>query len=513
MATVDFGKYRLIAELGHGGMADVFLAVRIAASPAGRPLSVIKRLRQSLVEEPEFVAMLLEESRIAVRLDHPNVVRTLEVGAVGHQYYIEMEYLDGQPLHRIQTREAHRIKERRPTLVTPEQQLVVVLEALAGLHHAHELADERGSPLAIVHRDVTPQNLFVTYGGEVKVVDFGIAKAAGRASETRQGVVKGKVRYMAPEQALGDPVDRRADVFAVGILLWEIVTGRRMWRAIDDLEIVKQLAEGKHPASPRSVDPSLHRELDEICQKALARDPERRYPTAEAFRAELGRYLHQHGMLLEGRAALTTSVRDLFADKRAEIQAIIERQLAELDAAAARAEPELPAAFPVEARFAPSPRPPPAITTTSPTSLDAAPRSTPPLADSFGGSGIDARPSRSARRLWSTAEVAMAALLFAALAGAAVWRLRPASSVPAAASRADTLTLRVKAFPAGARVILDDAAAVPAPLTAVVPRDGRDHRVRVEADGFVPYVETVRFEDDLAMSVALQPGNADAGAP
>ena len=247
MRGASFGKYRLIAELGHGGMADVFLAVQ--AGPAGsnfRKLSVIKRLRQNLVEEPEFVEMLIDEARIAARLNHPNVVQTNEVGEFGTQYFIAMEYLDGQPLHRIQRRSAQRVKDGKPPALRPEHQIVILMDALAGLHHAHELADYDGSPLQIVHRDVTPQNIFVTYEGQVKVVDFGIAKAAGRASETRQGVVKGKIRYMAPEQAIGGTVDCRADTFAMGILLWEVVTGQRLWKDFDDLEIVRQLIEGAY---------------------------------------------------------------------------------------------------------------------------------------------------------------------------------------------------------------------------------------------------------------------------
>ena len=154
-----------------------------------------------------------------------------------------------------------------------ECQYLVLLDTLAGLHHAHELADYDGTPLQIVHRDVTPHNVFVTYEGQVKVVDFGIAKAVGRASETRQGVVKGKVRYMAPEQAIGQPVDRRADVFSVGVMLWEAATGRRLWKDMDDLNIVQALVGGNVKSSPREVDPAVPEEIDRICRKALASQP------------------------------------------------------------------------------------------------------------------------------------------------------------------------------------------------------------------------------------------------
>src|SRR5262245_45560386 len=201
------GKYQLIANLGHGGMADVYLSV--VHGPVGfNKLTVIKRLRPSLAEEQEFLAMFLDEARLAARLNHPNVVQTNEVAEIEGQYYIAMEYLDGQPLNRILTR-----AQKAGTL--PRELLIrVVADCLAGLHYAHELADYDGSPLGVVHRDASPHNIFVTYDGQTKVVDFGIAKAATRSAETRGGVLKGKVAYMAPEQARSGEVDRRSDVFA-----------------------------------------------------------------------------------------------------------------------------------------------------------------------------------------------------------------------------------------------------------------------------------------------------------
>ena len=207
-------------------MADVFLAVQSGPTGSGfQKLMVVKRLRQNLADEPEFVAMLVDEARIAARLNHPNVVQTNEVGELNGQYFIAMEYLDGQPLHRIQHRNAQRQKDGATAPFSKDLQYVVLLDVLAGLHHAHELLDYDGTPLQIVHRDMTPHNIFVTYEGQVKVVDFGIARAVGRSAETRQGIIKGKVRYMAPEQAIGHNVDRRADVFAIGIILWEVASG------------------------------------------------------------------------------------------------------------------------------------------------------------------------------------------------------------------------------------------------------------------------------------------------
>jgi len=211
------GKYRLIAELGHGGMAEVFLAV--AQGPAGfNKLTVIKQIRPQLADDPEFLSMFLDEARLAARLNHPQIVQTNEVGHEANRYFIAMEYLEGQPLNRVVNRVG---RERFPLAM----HIGLLADTLAGLHYAHDLTDYDGTPLEVVHRDVTPHNIFITYEGQVKVVDFGIAKAMNSSSETKTGVLKGKVAYMAPEQARGEKVDRRADVFSVGVMLWEAAVG------------------------------------------------------------------------------------------------------------------------------------------------------------------------------------------------------------------------------------------------------------------------------------------------
>ena len=315
----NLGKYRLIAELGQGGMADVYLAM--VAGPTGSgftKLAVIKRLRPNLVEDPEFVAMLVDEARISARLNHPNVVQTLEVGFEHEEYYLAMEFLDGQPLHRVQRRAA-----RTGTVFPRELACLVVADVLSGLHHAHELADYDGSPLGVVHRDVNPQNVFVTYDGTVKVVDFGIAKAAGRVAETKHGVVKGKVRYMSPEQALGSAIDRRSDIFAAGLLLWEAATGKRFWGEMHDLDIIHALVTGDFDPSPRSVDPTVPAELDAMCRKALSSPSELRYATTGELRDELEAFLSES--LVSARRRLGALVAGMFVKERADVRAVIQR--------------------------------------------------------------------------------------------------------------------------------------------------------------------------------------------
>lgn len=313
------GKYRLIAELGHGGMADVFLA--LVEGPAGSgftKVAVVKRLRANLAEDPEFVTMLIDEARITARLNHPNVVQMLEVGVEGEEYFLAMEYLDGQPLHRLERRAA-----RAKRSVSRDARLTIVADVLAGLHHAHDLTDYDGTSLGIIHRDVTPQNIFITYDGQIKVVDFGIAKAAGRAQETQHGVVKGKVRYMSPEQATGESVDRRADIFAVGILLWEAATGVRFWGELDDFDIVQALVAQNYQPSPRARQPEVPEELDRICRKALAHEACERYATAAEMRADLEMFLGTTS--LAARRELVTILSELFAKERSELRAVIEK--------------------------------------------------------------------------------------------------------------------------------------------------------------------------------------------
>ena len=216
-------------------MAVVHLAVMHAQAGFNK-LLVIKQIHERFTVDPEVLGMFLDEARLAARLSHPNVVQTNEVGQDGERHFLTMEYLDGQPLNRV----LWRMKDRGGLPLGLH--LRVLADVLAGLHYAHELVDYDGSPLGVVHRDVTPHNVFVTYDGAVKVVDFGIAKARDALTHTKVGIIKGKIAYMAPEQARGETVDRRADVFAVGVMLWEAVTGTRPWKG--------------DPGCPPSEDPS-----------------------------------------------------------------------------------------------------------------------------------------------------------------------------------------------------------------------------------------------------------------
>jgi serine/threonine-protein kinase len=300
-------------------MADVYLAM-VGGPVAGFvKLAVVKKIRRHLAEDAEFVAMMLEEARVSARLNHPNVVQVHEVGVEAGQHFLAMEYLDGQPLHRV----LHRASKAEPKL-SKDAVYLVVADALRGLHYAHELTDFDGTAFQIVHRDVNPQNVFITYDGQVKIVDFGIAKARGRANETRQGLVRGKIRYMSPEQALGRTIDRRTDIFAAGIMLWQAATSRRFWGTLDDESVMRSLTARTYNPSPRSVDDRVPEEIDAICRKALAPHAADRYGTAAEMLSELETFLGDREV--EARRALVATLGALFARERAELRATVEAE-------------------------------------------------------------------------------------------------------------------------------------------------------------------------------------------
>ncbi len=317
-----YGRYRLIADVGRGGMANVYLAVTEGTDSAlqFQKLVVMKMIKRELGDDPEFVRMFLNEARLAARLNHPNVIQTLEVGEAGGRHFLAMEYLEGQPLHRIL-----RSSEAR-TKLGLSSRLHILVNALSGLHYAHELTGYDGTPLDIVHRDVSPANVFVTYDGHVKLMDFGIAKARDSNNETRVGVFKGKTAYIAPEQARGEIVDRRADIYSAGVMLWELMTGRRLWSGLTQTETLRRVLSGDVP-KPSSVSPRVSRELERICMRALAFSKEDRYDTASELASELETFTARHFPPVNGRE-LGQVIAQIFTDDRERIREAIETQLA-----------------------------------------------------------------------------------------------------------------------------------------------------------------------------------------
>ncbi len=319
-ATTAFGKYQLFASLGRGGMADVFLSV--ARGQMGfNKLAVIKRLRQALAEETAFRNMFLDEARLAARLSHPNIVHTYEVGEQNGVYFIAMEYLEGQSLNKV-------LKEslRRRELIEPEVSVRIVADALAGLGYAHELRDYDGRPLQIIHRDISPHNLFVTYDGHTKLVDFGIAKAALSSTETEVGVLKGKVAYMSPEQAMGQRIDARSDLFAMGIVLWELLAQQRLMTGESAANTLHKLMNEPIPRLS-AVLPHVDPTLEMLVARALEKDPNHRWQSAADMRGALESWLASRSMPVRqedvGRRMLS-----LFGPVREEVQRQIQKHMA-----------------------------------------------------------------------------------------------------------------------------------------------------------------------------------------
>jgi phosphate transport system substrate-binding protein len=307
-AGFRFGKYEVVARLGRGGMAHVYLAVSRGLGGFNK-LVVIKRLDS---DDDAFRRMFLEEARLAALLNHPNVVSTYEVAEDAGQYFIAMEYLDGQPLDKV-VREMKRVGR----MLEPRFCARVVADALNGLHYTHELRDYSGAPLNIVHRDISPHNLFLTFEGTVKVLDFGVAKTAERVSDrTQLGVLKGKLAYMAPEQAAGDEVDRRADVFSVGLVFWELLTLERLRMRDSAAGVLNQALYGAIP-SLSQVRPGLDPGLEQILKRALTRDRRRRYQSAQEMRDALLEFLATAPCSQED---LSEFMRARFSEARASMQ-------------------------------------------------------------------------------------------------------------------------------------------------------------------------------------------------
>jgi serine/threonine-protein kinase len=274
------GRYALYDEIAAGGMATVHLGRLLGPVGFSRTVA-IKRLHPQFARDPEFVAMFLDEARLAARIRHPNVVPTLDVVALDQELFLVMEYVQGESLARMVR------ASRKHEAAAPLHVLTTIMAGvLHGLHAAHEARTEQGEPLAIVHRDVSPQNVLVGLDGVPRVLDFGVAKAAHRAQTTRQGQVKGKIAYMAPEQLRSEHVDRRCDVFAAAAVLWEAVTRKRLYQADSDAAVLAMVLLKPAP-SPRTVVPDLDPNLERIIMRGLERDRDQRYATAREMAQDL----------------------------------------------------------------------------------------------------------------------------------------------------------------------------------------------------------------------------------
>jgi serine/threonine protein kinase len=513
----EIGKYHLVAELARGGMGNVYLAA--LQGPGGfNKLLAVKELKPDLSDDETYVSMFLEEARLAARLIHPNIVQTNEVGSEGKRHFMVMEFLDGRSLHRV----GKRLTETGRLSVGSH--LRVIAESLLGLHYAHELADFDGQPLGIVHRDVSPLNVFVTFDGQAKVLDFGIAKTADSSLQTATGVLKGRVAYMAPEQAWGAKVDPRADVYSAGVMIWEAAAGRRLWPKMSDVEILaRALREG--PPSLRSVFPEAPAELDEICARAMAKDCEQRYPTALALREDLEAHLARRDDTMSMRE-IGATVSHAFSDERRKMSALIERTLTRM-----RAGPRSGVMPTFETDIAGGTRSDPHGLREESISMaaSAARMRTPlsagtlPLSDIPSPVATTTAPSRASNPfvpgtprtilLAAGSAFLVSAIIFAifrtpaaappteATAAVAAQPLAASTSVPR--DEPDLVDIVVRISPPSAQITIDGAAVSTNPFHAHYRRDRQIHHILASADGYDPKLEDVIFAGDVAVDVSL----------
>jgi hypothetical protein len=286
---VAFGKYLLVERLAQGGMAEVFRAVYQGAAGVEKTVA-LKRILPGLDGAREFIQMFIDEARIAASLTHVNVAQVFDFGEVGGVYYLAMELVDGVDLGRLAEAQRRRARPGDHPGFPPAMAAFLVAEAARGLAYAHERRGPSGALLGIVHRDVSPQNVLCSYAGEVKIADFGIAKAVGKLHKTASGAIMGKLRYMSPEQVTGEPLDGRSDVFSLGIILWELLCGAQLFHGDSPGQVTEQVKKAEVTA-PSSRAPDIPPELDRICAKALARDREARYARATDLAKDLSTFM------------------------------------------------------------------------------------------------------------------------------------------------------------------------------------------------------------------------------
>jgi eukaryotic-like serine/threonine-protein kinase len=479
------GRHEVVCLLGQGGMARVFLALQRGAFDAAK-LVVVKQLRRELAEDQEFLAMFVDEARLVLRFNHPNVVHTYEVLAEAPDYCLVMEYLEGQTLAQVLRRVT---RERFPL----DEQIWILSQVLAGLGYAHELKDFEGKPLGIVHRDVSPSNVFVTSSGEVKLLDFGIAKAAGAISFTRQGVVKGKLGYLAPEQCRAQPSDARSDLYAVGVMLWEAIAQRRRSASETELAALRARLDDAEPAIEEVV-PTVHPELAAICKKALAFEPDERFASASEFQKALDAYLSTRP-LRNPAESVGGLLRQHFGRNFAAVRESIEAHVTSV-------------------------RTPTGGTTDTGRRVS----STSPVAendtDGTDPSVIGLGRSRSRVRVVAAGGVlAVLALGIFLLARGATPRetvgpVAAAAAAPSAhplaasathdtsATKNRTLKLTILVNPQRAQLRLDGQR-IENPYRAELPLDDREHELIVTAAGHAPEVHRLRFERDLELRISL----------
>jgi serine/threonine-protein kinase len=283
----QFGRYMLIDRIAVGGMAEIFLARQLGLEGFEK-LVVLKRIRPELSEKPSFVNMFLNEARLSAQLNHPNIGQIYDLGKYETSYFIAMEYVFGRDMRRVIPK-----AESQGIPFPLVYAAKIAAQCCEGLYYAHQKADFYGNALGIVHRDITPENIAVSFDGTVKILDFGIAKAANTVEQTRAGEIKGKLSYMSPEQCMGRPLDHRSDIFSLGVVLYEWVTGFKLFTGESDVAVLKAITDGRI-YRPSYFKSDIPEPVEAILMKALEKDPEDRYQSAWEMQYDLDRFLSEN---------------------------------------------------------------------------------------------------------------------------------------------------------------------------------------------------------------------------
>ena len=458
-----------------GGMAEIFKA-KTFGHGGFENVVVIKRILAHLSENPSFVKMFMDEAKITALLQHGNIVRIYDFGKIDRNYFIAMECVEGKDVKQV----LRKLAERRK-LIPREFAVYIAMEAAKGLDYAHKRTTLQGAPLDIVHRDVSPSNILVSYNGEVKVADFGIVKAANCAETTNEGMLKGKFEYMSPEQAGGKDIDRRSDIFSVGIILWEMLTGRRLFKTDSELKTLEKIKSGDFEA-PSKMNHTVPPRLDEIVMRALAVDPDDRYADARDLHADLLDFLYPAPPDVT-QQSLALYMKDLFTE---EVSG--ERDRMEEGTRLAQAMHETAASVDLEPDW----------------EEGGSARSQP------GKAAVEAQQQPPPSRMPLVAAIVLLSVVIMIGIGAVAWIYldQPAQTTPSEmqvqVAAPTTSTIRVKVSPVVGKVYLDGrlyGEQKEVVIDKVTP--GAEHTLRVEADGYQAYEEKMTLEAGSTLPVPV----------
>ncbi len=459
-----FGRYELLKRLAAGGMGEGHLA-RQVGKEGFEKLLVVKVLLPHLVEDEEFLKMFYDEARIAASLNHPNIAQLFDFGEIEGHHYTAMEYIHGEDIVKL-WKAARGAGKPVPIAVSAR----IIAEAAAGLDYAHKAVDANNQPLKLVHRDVSPQNILVTFDGGVKVIDFGIAKAAGSLSHTATGVLKGKYAYMSPEQADGKPIDHRSDVFALGVVLYEMLTSLRLFKRENETQTLRAVTDCE-VEPPSTVNPQIDPQLDAIMLKVLAKDREQRYQDAQEFRLALEEWM-VHTRQAGSAAHLSAYMRDLFAERLAKERELGRTWLDDASTPSGKSKTGFPGRSSLSSI---------SVAVQNPTTA-----SRPGALQSQGEKSAAAPPPKKSPVPLIAGGIAAVALL----AGGAFFALRPAEQaappVVVQTPPAQVAMLNLATRPEGAKVLLDGVEIGSTPLMGHSLQAGKRAELEVTLDGYKP---------------------------